>query len=151
MMSDELEQFEQRLRRQPLAPVPPAWRAEILAAARVSQPEIPHRAVPVSSGLATFRERLAALLWPHPAAWAGVAAAWLLIAVMHFSLRDDPAVPLAARPAPPSPELVAELRQQQKMFAELMGPADVPTADRQRNLFPRPRSERDPDRASYAA
>jgi hypothetical protein len=151
MMSDELEQFEQRLRRQPLTSVPPEWRAEILAAARARQPQSACRTAPASSARAAFRDRLAAWLWPHPKAWAGVAAVWIVIAILQFSLRDEPAVRLAARPAPPSPELVAELRQQQKMFAELMGPAEVSPIDRQRSLFPRPRSERDLDRVSYAA
>jgi len=37
-MNPEMEPFEQRLRRQPVKPVPAAWRAEILAAARAAQP-----------------------------------------------------------------------------------------------------------------
>ena len=99
MMSDELEQFEQRLRRQPLTSVPPEWRAEILAAARARQPQSACRTAPASSARAAFRDRLAAWLWPHPKAWAGVAAVWIVIAILQFSLRDEPAVRLAARNA----------------------------------------------------
>jgi hypothetical protein len=37
--------------------------------------------------------------------------------------------------------MVAELRQQQWMFAELIGPRDVRDADRSKSFVPQPRSE----------
>jgi len=54
---------------------------------------------------------------------------------LHFSLRD-PAPVLSAKAPPPSPEAVAELRQQQRMLAELIGPAELRLADRQRDSSP---------------
>ena len=36
MMNEEMEQFEQRLRRQPVKKVPGEWRAEILRTARAA-------------------------------------------------------------------------------------------------------------------
>lgn len=44
--------------------------------------------------------------------------------------------------APPSPEVIVELKKQQRMFAELMGPAQPVDADRQKIFTPKPRSER---------
>jgi hypothetical protein len=65
---------------------------------------------------------------------------WIAVVALHFSLRD-PAPVLSAKAPPPSPEAVAELRQQQRMLAELIGPAELRLADRQRDSSPKPRSE----------
>jgi hypothetical protein len=142
MMNEDLEKFEQRLRRQTVKQVPGEWRAEILSVARSAQ-------VPRHSPLVTRHpwlsiinhKLLSTLLWPHPKAWAGLAAVWLLILTLNFSMRDKPPV-LAVKALPPSPEVLVQLRQQQKMLAELMGPAESRVADRQRFLSPKPRSER---------
>ena len=85
--------------------------------------------------------QLSTVLWPHPKAWAGLAAVWILILAVEFSARDkSPAV--AEKSAPPSPEAVVELRQQQRMLAELIGPHDMSDADRSKSFAPQPRSER---------
>jgi hypothetical protein len=81
------------------------------------------------------------LLWPHPAAWAGLAAIWILILAVDFSLRDKAPV-MAEKSAPPSPEVIVELRQQQRMLAELIGPRDEREADRSKSFVPQPHSER---------
>lgn len=140
-MNDEMEQFEQRLRRQPVKPIPAGWRAEILLAAQHSQAD--HQ---VSHGtrhslLSAINHQLSALLWPHPKAWAGLAAVWIFIFILNFSMRDQ-APALAKRSAPPSPEVVAELQQQRKMLAELIGSTQLRVADRQPVFSPKPRSER---------
>ena len=135
-MNDETEQFERRLNRQPLREIPGEWRAEILAAAeRASHPE------PRASFLSTLNQQLSNVLWPNPKAWAGLAAVWFLILAMNFSVRD--ASPgLVAKSAPPSPEAMVELKNQQRMFAELVGENKAPAADRRKIFSPRPRSER---------
>ena len=67
------ERFERHLQDQPMRRLPPAWREEILAAAAAGVPTRPVRQPsPVESWWRS-------LLWPHPVAWAGVAATWLLI------------------------------------------------------------------------
>jgi hypothetical protein len=81
-------------------------------------------------------------LWPHPAAWAGLAAIWLMILSLNFMMQDNPPVLVQTAP-PPLPQMVADMRQQQKMLAELIGPPEVRVADRQRTQPSKPRSERE--------
>ena len=147
------DEFEQKLARQPMKSIPAEWRTEILAAAHEAQ-AIRHSPFQQSdvrlirhshfvirhSWLSTLNQRLSTLFWPHPRAWAGLAAVWIAVVALHFSLRD-PAPVLSAKAPPPSPEAVAELRQQQRMLAELIGPAELRLADRQRDSSPKPRSE----------
>ncbi|MGA9452365.1 MAG: hypothetical protein WBW41_13595 [Verrucomicrobiia bacterium] len=133
------DDFEQKLQRQPLRQIPAGWREEILAVA--GQESSPARRVPERHWLSTLSHQLSTLLWPHPKAWAGLAAVWILIFAVDFSLRDKtPGV--AGKSAPPSRELVAELKQQRRMLAELIGAHDTSDADRSIPLVPRPRSER---------
>ena len=87
MMNDETEQFEQRLSRQPLRQIPGEWRAEILAAAREAQRPGTATRHPRSL-LSTINHQLSTLLWPHPKAWAGLAAVWVFIFAVNFSMRD---------------------------------------------------------------
>ena len=132
-----MDDFEQKLQCQPLRQVPGEWREEILAAAEVQLPGAPKR----SEGGSTFIAQLSTILWPHPAAWAGLAAVWILILAVDFSMRDKSPV-MAEKTAPPSPEVIVELRRQQRLLAELIGPRDTRDADRPKPLVPQPRSER---------
>ena len=144
MMNEEMEQFERRLSRQPLKKIPGEWRGEILSTARVV--ETPRCGVGQRSALSlptffsTLNSQLSTIFWPHPKAWAGLAAVWVLIFCMDYSMRDATPV-VAEKAAPPSPEVIAELRQQQRMLAELMGAGQAREAEAQRFL-PLPRSER---------
>jgi len=83
-MNEALEHFERRVSRQSLRPVPGEWRAEILAAAKSASCPAPR-----ASCLEIFRQQLGALLWPHPRAWAGLAAIWIFIFAVNFSMRDS--------------------------------------------------------------
>jgi len=134
-------EFEQRLSRQPLRPIPAEWRAEILSAARAGQTVRRSPAVARRSWLSILNSQLSSLLWPHPAAWAGLAAIWILIAATDFSIRDRTPV-IAEKSAPLSPAVVAQLRLQQRMLAELIGARDAGDADRSKPVAPPPRSER---------
>ncbi len=64
------DEFTARLQAQPPAELPAHWRTEILAAAT-------NRTAP-SGGIGAW-------LWPHPLAYAGLAAAWVLILVMRLA------------------------------------------------------------------
>ena len=139
MMNEELEPFESRLSRQPLQQVPADWRGEILAAAESASRPAPR--APRLVWLSAINHQLSTLLWPHPRAWAGLAAAWIFIIAVNFSMRDS-SPRMAEKSAPPSPEMIVELRQQQLLLAELMGPRETRDADRPRIFAPRPRGER---------
>jgi hypothetical protein len=81
------------------------------------------------------------LLWPCPRAWAGLAAVWLTILAMNLATRD--ATPRHfARQSPPSPQMRELLRQQQQLFAELVGAVEYREADRPKATAPQPRSSR---------
>ncbi len=140
------DNFEQKLQRQPLRQVPAEWREEILVAADVNRRNRPVReftfaATPFRRFLSTLNTPLSTILWPHPRAWAGLAAVWILILAVNYSMRD-PSPVLAEKSLPPSPEVIVELRQQQRLLAELIGPRDERDADRSKSFVPQPRSER---------
>jgi hypothetical protein len=143
------DDFEQKLSRQPLRQVPAGWRGEILAVADANRQQV--RSGEVGRGFtsaatrrswfSTLNAQLSTLLWPHPTAWAGLAAVWILILAVDFSARDKAPV-MTEKSAPQPPEMMVELRQQQRLLAELIGPRDTGEADRSKPLVPQPRSER---------
>jgi len=143
-MEMKQDDFEQKLQRQPLRQIPGEWREEILVAADVNRRNRPVRkftfaATPFRRLLSIFNHQLSTLLWPHPKAWAALAAVWILIFAVDFSVRDKAPV-MAEKSAPPSPEVIVQLRQQQRMLAELIGARETHDAEPQQ-FFPRPRSE----------
>jgi hypothetical protein len=147
MMNEEAEwslkteEFERHLASQPLRQAPSAWRGEILTACRAASPRLstePRKhSVPDFRPVLWWRE----LFWPNPQAWAGLAAIWIAILAVNFVTRDK--LPVStAKAATPSKEMILALKQQQELFAELVGPRETPTADRPKVLLPGPRSER---------
>jgi hypothetical protein len=78
------EQFEKILKAQPPRQIPSAWRAGILQQATATD----RAPGPAAGGrtLAWWHARL----WPNPAAWGGLAAAWLIILGLGW-LTDAPA------------------------------------------------------------
>jgi hypothetical protein len=135
------DDFEQKFQRQTLRQVPAEWREEILTAAESAGSARHSPPVTRPSWLSTLNAQLSTILWPHPVAWAGLAAVWILILAVDFSARDKTPI-MAEKSAPPSPEVMVELRQQQRLLAELMGPRDTSDADRSKSFAPQPRSER---------
>ena len=67
------DDFENQLRRTPIRPAPEAWRGEILRAAHAAAPAKPEPQQ-------WWRE----LLWPCPRAWAGLAAAWVVVLASQY-------------------------------------------------------------------
>jgi hypothetical protein len=132
-----MNEFEQKISRQPLRQIPSEWRAEILAAANfpVSRSE-----AKTASFLSTLNHQLSTILWPHPKAWAGLAAVWIFIFALNFSMRNKTPM-VAEKVLPPSPEVMAELRQEKLLYAELIGSGDAREAEPPK-FFPRPRTER---------
>ena len=80
------------------------------------------------------------LIFPSRRTWAGIAAAWALILVVNFSLRDP------AQPGSPTKVSATEMmsfQEQQKLLNELLADRSVPMdTDRPKTFSPRPRSER---------
>lgn len=124
------DDFESELRRQPLRPVPAAWRDEILAAAqRASEP--PRRAkAPLVAWLRDW-------LWPHPVAWGGLAAAWALIFVLNLAAKG--ASPISAWPASRAFASFGNYWQtQQRLASELLDfPDGEPVLPPRRSVPPR--------------
>jgi hypothetical protein len=134
-----MNEFEQKISRQPLKKIPGEWRAEIVATATSRTSRVEGREQD-EIWLSTFVARLSTIFWPHPKAWAGLAAVWIFIFALNFSMRDKTPM-VAEKISPPSPEVIVELKKQQLLFAELMGPRETPDADRQKIFSPKPRSE----------
>ena len=139
------DEFENHLRCQPLRQVPAEWREEILSAARQASrpqhaPRTTHHAQAWRSLLSTLNSQLSTLLWPHPTAWAGLAAVWLVILGINLATRE--ATPLVAkRASPASPQVFMAFREQERLLAELLGPREAPVAERPKPRPAQPRSE----------
>lgn len=118
--------FEQQLAQQSLRPIPPEWRHDILTRA-VSGLE------PRDSDLApavSTRQRLKDWLWPHPVAWAGLAACWLAILTLNR---------LAAPSAAELAQVQAGARIAEAVFAASRSPQALEVTT---PLLPRPAMER---------
>jgi hypothetical protein len=79
MNPDPLETQLQRLR---FREVPPAWRGPILATVRADRNEDVPEPVKSRQPPTVLLAGLSRWLWPHPRAWAGLAAAWLAVFTM---------------------------------------------------------------------
>ena len=126
------DQFEKRLRRQPLREIPSAWREEILSAAERAAASRPSSPAPRHASW--WRE----LFWPCPQAWAGLAAAWVLILALNAATRE-PVQVATAQSTPPAQEVLMALKERRRLLAELAGPPVQ--IEPQKPLAPGPRSE----------
>jgi hypothetical protein len=140
------DDFEKRLQDQPLRQLPGEWRAEILSAARQASlaehaPRTTHHLLRRPSLLSTIHSQLSTLLWPHPTAWAGLAAVWLVILGINVTSRDT-STQVAKHSPPLSPQVFIAFQEQERLLTELIGPRETPVAERPRVIVPRPRSER---------
>ena len=112
------DEFENKLRAQPRREIPPEWRREILAPLR-RRTEAP---------VFWWRQ----LLWPHPAAWACLVAAWVAIFALNLAGSPEGESYAAARP---SPGTQVAFEERQRLWAELVleGSRPAPAVDRPRS------------------
>ncbi|MGD0260399.1 MAG: hypothetical protein ABSD29_11315 [Verrucomicrobiota bacterium] len=141
-----LDDFEKRLERQPLRQMPGEWREEILSAARQASlaqhaTRTTHHVAPSPSLLSTIIYQLSTILWPHPTAWAGLAAVWVVILGINLTTRDA-SQEVAERASPVSPQVFLAFQEQERLLTELIGPRETPVAERPKPVVPQPRSER---------
>ena len=134
------DQFEQRLLRQPVKPIPSAWREEILSGAHAASPR-PSTLDPRPDVLSAIRHQLSVLLWPHPKAWAGLAAVWLVIFAVNFATADKTTV-TAVNMQLASTDMLKGVRHQEQLLAELNDQPESREAERPKVVPPRPRSQR---------
>ncbi len=137
------EQFENRLRRQPVKPIPAEWREEILDAARLVTTSVPAPRPQPEGLLATLRHYLSPLLVPQRAAWASLATVWVVIIALNVAAHDDSPKAQASRAAAVvSPESRQVLQQQRLLLAELVGRPEIHPMNRPKSPAPGPRSQR---------
>ncbi|MSU62030.1 MAG: hypothetical protein EXS31_06490 [Pedosphaera sp.] len=115
--------FEKRLSEIPMRAVPAGWRNEILHDPAAQTRGQTARPTSEASLLALLRQ----CLWPHPAAWGTLAAVWVVIVALNIS-SGVTSISLARRssPVPPSPELLALLREQQALLRSLLAEPTSP-------------------------
>ncbi len=137
MNSDD---FEQRLQHQPLRQIPPEWRADILSKAHHAS-RITHHVSAWRVIISTLTSQLSTLLWPSPKAWASLAAIWLLLLIVNPSTTDK-SISVAGALSRPAPERLLAWREQERLLTELLGPREMPAAEKLKPAASSPRSER---------
>ena len=132
MNSDD---FEKRLERQLIREIPGEWRKEILQLAKSNSPV-------VRMGLlSTLKQKLSTLLWPCPQAWAGLVAIWIVILALNFSSNEPK--PKFAKSEPPSRDFLLAMKEQRRLYLELVGTSPDQVADAPKTFVPRPQSKRE--------
>ncbi len=132
------DDFEFQLQNQPLRGLPAEWRSEVLSAAKdaVANTEALKPAAPAS----WWRE----LLWPCPQAWAGLAAAWVVIFGLNWANnRTTDGQTMQARREMTEAERMAFV-EQQRLLANLLESQMTVTPPPVEKTHP-PRSEADID------
>jgi len=128
------DEFEQKLSAQPWQEVPPSWRREILHAARqASRAEKEPVAI-------KFWIVLSDWLWPSPKAWAGLAAAWIFIGLVNFSLPNGAAARKSVL-ANQSFVSVADWHAHRRLTDELLNLTEPSAPVAHNAAAPAPRSE----------
>ena len=138
------DQFEQRLQRQPLRPVPVQWREEILATAEANRRHAAPQSVSEDQAalLAGWRLLFARL----PLAWTALVALWVALIGVNLMLPHPPVNVAAQRSPSARMSLLAALdfrRAQLELLGDKFSLAtEALPANEAPAVPPRPRSER---------
>ncbi len=121
--------FEKRLGRLSVRPIPAEWRSEILRAAQAQA-----EAQPVTSRVPWWHE----WFWPNPQAWLGLAAAWVVIFLLQLT---SPDTAISTKPVQVNWQSMALLQQKADDFS-LSGEAVEPPRANEPAPALRPRTSR---------
>ena len=138
------DDFEQRLQRRPLRPVPAEWRKEILAAAEANRR--PATTQPVSEDPVAMLAGWRLLFARLPIAWASLAVLWITLIGVNLML-PGPLVRAAAHNLPSGRMGLLAALDFKRAQLELLGDkfslaTEAPPASESPAVPPRPRSER---------
>lgn len=122
-----MNDFENELKKLPLRPVPPHWRAQILSRASSDSQERDDQPWWVP------------LLWPSPKAWGTLAAAWVLLFCFNLANRDSG----SRLESPEAAQIRMAVQERRELQAEL-----EQAALRLEDQPPKPRSQAAPSRLS---
>jgi len=130
----KMDDFEQKLARQEIRPIPEEWRDAILG-------KVSKEAEPIFPVVDLPEPWWRNLLWPSPRAWAGLAAAWVAIFILNFGAGETPqqSALKEARALASSPDWSIAMAEQRLLKAELMGLAESTKPDQKD--APQPRSD----------
>lgn len=81
------------------------------------------------------------LIWPVRLIWAGLAVAWVFIAIVNHNLSEGRPVAMARDPKPAADMFLA-WREQEWVLAELVGQSEATVVEPPKQSAPQPRSER---------
>jgi hypothetical protein len=140
-MKMNADDFEQHLKSQPLCRVPAEWRSQIVSAAKAAAVSTRDQYHGLGrSGLPILRKQVISWLWPSPKLWASLAAIWLLLAGANRAMFNstEPSADSGSRPIAGS---VAAWKEQARILAELMQPAEPSSTTASSSAKPRPRSQ----------
>jgi hypothetical protein len=106
--------FEHDLTGQPIRPLPPHWRAEILRNASGQLENQAGRRITVAE-----RPWWQDLLWPHPVAWACLACIWLIILGLQLNMPGpQPMAPIRSAKRDP----MSNYLENQRLLSNLLAP-----------------------------
>lgn len=88
------------------------------------------------------------LIWSCRQFWLGLSAVWVVILTLQF-LAAEPQASAKSDTAPLSPSVLAILREQRRLAAELTEPSGLPGVDKPADT-PRPRSDRNRTSHTFA-
>lgn len=126
------DDFEQRLQRVPLRPPSAAWRADILAAARAAA-----REMPVAEDAGFWWQVWREVFVKARHVWSGMAAVWLVILLVNWSLREPESGPVRAQLTEQDIQVAQKI--QREIMVSLMEP--VPGEPKSPAWWLLPRSE----------
>lgn len=133
------DDFEKRLQSQPQREIPGAWREEVLAKARKSAASVQTAHTP-RPGLFQLVQTLFSR--PQRVAWAGLAAAWVVIVTLNLATGEtSKPTSMTGASAPTTPETLQALKQQRLLYAELVGRPEQQPMERFKINVPGPRSQ----------